>query len=551
MEFNLLEYTNAMESFLLAMEKISTYNYLQINEAVSDLCKVLRIGQITVASKGKNAGIPYTIYGVEEVDTHRSLVIDENDAGNNIVEYQIYQFKDDPDWTEVELSKIQILEKMLFVYKSRIRAREMEDYNATHDKGLELYNLHYFFMYCKKLIKEQKIGEYAACHFNLKGFSTINQMIGRDNGTKVMKLYVDMLSDIIGSDGLICRVGGDNFAALFKKDKTQEFLKPLSGVEIVWNEETGEKVYVVSSAGVYSIDDPSKIKEESDIIDNTMVASNMARNVLKCPVVYYDDHLTEQLRETKRLEGMFSEAIEKEEFKVFYQPKVTLKDYKLAGAEALCRWIHDGEMMSPAKFIPVFEQSNMICTLDFYMLEHVCQDIRKWMDEGKKIVKVSVNLSRLHLSNIDLLDTIISIIDKYEVPHKYIEIELTETTTDVDFTDLKRVVCGLQKAGISTSVDDFGIGYSSLNLIRELPWNVLKLDKSFLSENGRSQAQNRSMLKHVISMAQDMGMECIVEGVEELEQVKLLKENNCFLAQGFYFDRPMPKDDFERRLAIV
>ena len=248
------------------------------------------------------------------------------------------------------------------------------------------------------------------------------------------------------------------------------------------------------------------------------------------------------------IQNLFPEALEKEEFLVYYQPKVYLKDYRLAGAEALCRWYHGDELISPGSFIPVLEQNKAICALDFYMLDHVCQDIREWLDEGRDVVKVSVNLSRCNLNHKNLLNNILNTIDKHNVPYQYIELELTETTIDVNFKDLKELVFGLQEHGISVAVDDFGTGYSSLNLVRELPWDTLKIDKSFLEENEDAPGQNRVMLKHIIAMSHEMGIPSIVEGVETFEQVKMLKENNCLMAQGFYFDLPLPKEVFEERL---
>ena len=248
------------------------------------------------------------------------------------------------------------------------------------------------------------------------------------------------------------------------------------------------------------------------------------------------------------IENQFGSALEKEEFMVYYQPKVNLRDYHMVGAEALCRWKHQGELIAPFKFIPVLERSKAICELDFYMLDHVCRDIRKWLDEGKKAVRVSVNLSRRHMGDPDLSDHILRIIDRYEVPHNYIEIELTETTTDVGFSELRKIVSTMQAQGIRTSVDDFGVGYSSLNLIRELPWDVLKIDKSFLPCAVDENDQKYIMFKHIIAMAQNIGLECIVEGVETIQQVRILKENNCYLAQGFYFDKPLQKEEFESRL---
>ena len=248
------------------------------------------------------------------------------------------------------------------------------------------------------------------------------------------------------------------------------------------------------------------------------------------------------------IQQLFPTALKEEEFRVFYQPKIDVNTGELIGAEALCRWFHDGKIIPPMDFIPVLEQSTDICKLDFYMLDHVCADIRKWLDEGKEVVRISVNLSRKHMMDYDLLQHIIDIVNKNNVPHKYIEIELTETTTDVEFKDLKRVVRGLQKAGISTSVDDFGMGYSSLNLIKEIPWNVLKVDKSFLPADDDVDSTRSIMFKYVVAMAKELGLECIAEGVETQTQVEVLRDNRCELAQGFFFDKPLPISDFEQRL---
>lgn len=266
--------------------------------------------------------------------------------------------------------------------------------------------------------------------------------------------------------------------------------------------------------------------------------------------IFWDEDMLQKHEETKKIEQQFRKAIANEEFLVYYQPKVGLKKYRMAGAEALCRWNNDGNIMPPIRFIPILEQSQAICDLDFYMLEHVCRDIQRWMKEGKEVVKTSVNFSRRHMGSERLAERILEVIDKYNVPHEYIEIELTETTTDVEFRDLKIVVDSLQLQGVSTAVDDFGVGYSSLNLIRELPWDVLKIDKSFLPKSDDSSEKNL-MFKYLIAMAQNLGLECIVEGVETLEQVRMLKENNCYMAQGFYFDKPLPVEEFETRLLAL
>mgnify|MGYP000912985671 CR=1 FL=1 len=227
---------------------------------------------------------------------------------------------------------------------------------------------------------------------------------------------------------------------------------------------------------------------------------------------------------------------------------ITIEDGKIIGAEALCRWVRNGSIVPPMQFIPVLERSSSICVLDFYMLEHVCCDIRRWLDEGRKVVRVSVNLSRMHLGNEMLLENILGIIDRHDVPHEYLEIELTETSADVDFDELKNIVNGLHESNVSTAVDDFGTGFSSLKLITELPWGVLKIDKSFIPEDSNEHSKREKILRHIITMSHDLGMECIAEGVETLDQARLLHQMECYLAQGFYYAKPMPCEDYEKNL---
>ena len=212
-------------------------------------------------------------------------------------------------------------------------------------------------------------------------------------------------------------------------------------------------------------------------------------------------------------------------------------------------FIHDGKIMPPMDFIPVLEQNADICHLDYYVLDRVCKDLRRWLDEGRRVVRVSVNFSRKNLTEPDLLENIIDIVDRNQIPHEYIEVELTETTTDVTFKDLRRVVNGLHEAGIATAVDDFGMGFSSLSLLQDIPWKVLKIDKSFLpADDEQVVSNNHMMYKHVVSMAREIGLECVTEGVETKKQVMILRKNHCHVAQGFFFDKPLPVEEYEDRM---
>jgi EAL domain-containing protein (putative c-di-GMP-specific phosphodiesterase class I) len=344
----------------------------------------------------------------------------------------------------------------------------------------------------------------------------------------------------------VCRIGGDNYLIVCYKENVDAVLTLLKGDVIQYGESVKDRVMISAVAGVYMIpDNRITVHEVMKSISGTL---NIARYVRQVPVLFYDEKLIQMLIQNRRVENEFERAIEQEEFHVFYQPKVSLHNYELKGAEALCRWIRDGEIVPPDSFIPVLETGQKICALDFYMLEHVCRDIRQWLNEGKEAVKVSVNFSRKHLANMDLVSDIVEVIDQYEVPHELIEVEVTETTTDADFNLLKKLVSDLKQQGISTSVDDFGTGYSSLSLIRDVPFKVLKIDKSFLRQDDLAFQRDNVMMKHVIGMANELDMDCIAEGVETVENIKLLKANKCYLAQGFLFDRPLPKTEFEKRL---
>lgn len=412
-----------------------------------------------------------------------------------------------------------------------------------------MYNLAWFKRQTNLLISQGEIDKYAACYFNLRHFSVVNQQIGRERGSAVMGKFIGKLQDKLVDPEIVCRMDGDNFIILFLKSNLDMIMDYLKGVGVVYDEKENKRVWVGAYAGYYMI--PKNCESVVSILERLGMAIHIARNVRKTEYVFFDEELMQGVRAGKTIEMILPEAIKREEFQVYYQPKILLEDYRLVGAEALCRWIQDGKIVPPGEFVPILEQSGLICLLDYYMLEHVCQDIRRWLDDGRRVVTVSVNLSRAHMSDMDLLDHLLEIIDRYQVPHKYIEIELTETGTEVDFKHLKALVSGLRKQGIRTSVDDFGTGYSSMDLIRELPWSMIKIDKSFLPVKMEEDEQKCIMIKHLIAMAHAMDKECIVEGVETAEQVELLKESNCFLAQGYYFDKPLPVQVFEEKLMEI
>lgn len=552
MIFDYKAYSRILNEFIIEGEKIEQYRDPAFNKILEPICKFLRISRISSAvfdSTCDSATIksaPHIYYDDGNADSTRVLKFTETNVRACKANYSFMQSKSGQDWSDEEVQQIEAFEKLIYTFCDRSYASTIAKDLSMFDNDLMVYPLTFFLATVKNLIRQGRIGEFGGVYFNIRHFSTINDRFGRDCATNIMKLFIHGIQEKILYEECVCRVGGDNFVVLFKKDNLNIIKNYLSGMPITFND--GETVTVTTTAGYYMI--PEATESATDVMDRISTAYQLAKSVYKRPFLFYDDEIMQHQTHVKEIEMMFPSAIENEEFKVFYQPKTQLNNYQLAGAEALCRWFRNGKVISPGEFIPVLEGSKAICTLDFYMLDHVCRDIRRWLDEGREAVKVSVNLSRLHLGDEDLLESILRIIDKYKVPHHFIEIELTETTTDVDYKELKKIVYGLREQDISTSVDDFGVGYSSLNLIREMPWNVLKIDKSFLptQEEEDKDPSKVKMLRHIITMSQDLGLECIVEGVETAEQVKLLKDCKCYLAQGFYFDRPLPVKEFEQKL---
>ena len=550
------DYLAALERFIHRLQLLPIGAPVPITENIAQLSHILRIGKLdgeiyeNESFIGRGSFAASCFYdsgkaGKEAGLNKRVASIDEK-----VIVYSIYPIEGEAPWTDEELNRIDTLISLLSSFNGKARLGDLVNRLTFYDNELGIYNLKQFMRTASMLCKSGQIYQYTAVRFNLNRFSVVNQHIGRERGTLVMKRFIALVDDLLDDRGeLVCRVGGDNFLTLVKNEKVDDVVKILSGSAILYGDVRSERVFITTTMGIYDITDMGVAIIPTDVMDRVSLAFQIAKSSQNTDIVYFDDKLLERSKRSNDISAMFPKALEEKEFLVYYQPKVDVEGKYIAGAEALCRWMHNGQLIPPDAFIPVLEQGLDVCKLDFYMLDEVCRDIRRWLDSGLNVVRVSVNFSRRHLSDIDLLEHIMEIIDRNKVPHEYIEIELTETTTAVEFKDLKKVINGLQKLGIFTSVDDFGTGYSSLNLIKEMPWNVLKLDKSLLPAVGDENVlQKNVMFKYIVAMAQEMGLECVAEGVETEEQFRLLAEHKCDQAQGFYFDRPLPVKEFEKRL---
>lgn len=549
-EFDYAEYAIALNHLIMMAEKLPMdATDPEMAKASEKICHTLKIARVEAFLYKIRNGVPdkVQLFSDEDYDINRSFKYEKRIESGEIAGYIVYPYKAAPDWTEKERENINVFLTALFLFNGRSRMRDIAKRLTFYDTALNIPNMTLFIKNTSELIAKGEFTNYCCCRFNLRNYSFVNRQLGRESGTLVMKRFVDGLQNILKQNGCVCRIGGDNFLIYFKKELVEAVKEYLMGTKIMTDNKLSPEITVSAYAGFYRVDE--SCCSSDDVMDKIIVAMNQAKVSTSDSFVFYDEGIREKQRQRQWVESLFLSAIENEEFLVYYQPKVNLKNYTIDGAEALCRWKHDGELIPPFKFIPMLEMSSNICVLDFYMLEHVCRDIRRWLDEGRNVVRISVNLSRVHLGNEMLVEHIMEIIEKYNVPHKYLEIELTETTTEVDYNELKKLVFQLRNEGIKTSIDDFGTGFSSLNLVYDLPWNIIKIDKSFLpTSNNNVSKQKQIILKHIITMAQNLGIECIVEGVETVEHIALLKDNNCFRAQGFHFDKPLSVEEFESRL---
>ena len=387
--------------------------------------------------------------------------------------------------------------------------------------------------------------KYTAFYFNLKDFGEINKRYGRVKGDEVLRDYAEIIKDFLTKDEAAGHLGGDNFMALIHKKRQKDFINLLSDITIFLESDKEEEIHLSSTIGVWDIQ--SDVAYPGEVVSRPSIALNQAKNVIHQPIAYADDRLIEQMHEQRSVLKFFSEALEKEEFVVYYQPKVDSRNRTLVGAEGLVRWFHNGKMISPGVFIPALEGTGECLALDYYVLKRACRDIQSWISQGIEPVTVSVNFSRKDLKDRKLADNINKIVEESGIDKSLIEVELTETVDTEEQGVLSGFISKLYRKGIMTAVDDFGSGYSSLSTLRDFQVHTLKLDRSFVNTDDFSW-KDEIILRNIIHMAGELGMSVLCEGVERDDQMALINSVGCYVIQGYYFDRPLPEEEFKERL---
>lgn len=408
-----------------------------------------------------------------------------------------------------------------------------------------VYNRQMFYQETRDMLDRYPEQEFAFIRFDIDRFKTINAFYGAKEGDRLLKYIADVIKQTLKSCDQYTygRFNADIFAICVSIQQPGDVLELAKEIRTKVKEYTGLHCYLETSAGCYLIKD--REMEVPAIYELAVIASKKCKGQYNYHEVIYSNEMGEEMLREQTIINEMDEALENEEFVVYFQPKYELENYTPCGAEALVRWKKsDGTMISPGEFIPIFEKNGFVIKLDFYVWEQVCRFIRRKLDEGFKLKPISVNVSRVHLYNPKFLESLFNLVEKYRIPPQYIQLELTESVFSDTQNEILEAVSFLHKAGFTLLMDDFGSNYSSLNVLKDIKMDVLKIDMKFLYKGNNDRGEK--ILEAVIQMADSLKMPVIAEGVEEKKQMEMLKRLGCNYIQGYYFAKPMPMEEYEK-----
>ncbi|HBF4438716.1 TPA: EAL domain-containing protein [Clostridioides difficile] len=383
-------------------------------------------------------------------------------------------------------------------------------------------------------------------------FKYINEMFGYAEGNKILIHISQVLNNNTNKYEICARIDNDHFILLIACSTEDELLNRLSKInkEICNLSTTNSSKYkIVMSSGIYKIIKKDDIKKIDLLIDRANIAAKSKKEKYEHSYSFFNEETRNRLYKEKRLEDNMNKALEKGEFIVYYQPKYSLNDVnEIEGAEALIRWNSpEFGFISPIDFVPLFEKNGFIVNIDMFVFEEVCKTLNKWINKGYTPVPISVNMSRVHLYRDNFIENITDLISKYNISPEFIELELTESVVFDNLNILIDIMKKIKEIGFLISMDDFGSGYSSLNLLKDLSFDILKLDRGFLIETTDTK-RGKIIISKIVEMAKAIDIKVICEGVETYEQVEFLREIGCDKVQGYLFAKPMVLDEFEKHL---
>lgn len=376
-------------------------------------------------------------------------------------------------------------------------------------------------------------------------FRIVNNICGEKTGDELLVRIWNVLGKTLGKEDLAARINTDRFILYFASMDENEIRNRLQRVTYAIHDlvETLNVPHVIPYFGICAYDGVHNLEK---VYSRASQAKNRIKAGRKENCTFYDEKIFQQTVDNKRLEDGFEHAIGAEEFEVWYQPKYDAMNSQIVGAEALVRWRKDGELIPPYRFISLFEQNGMIAMLDEYVFRHVCRQQKKWLEQGKKVLPVSVNVSRASLFFGGIANRYEDILKSYNLPSEYVQLEITESAS-LENENIDGLLEKFHDTGFRILLDDFGNGYSSLATLNTMKFDILKLDKSLIDYIGDKNGEE--LLRHTVELAKYFGLYITAEGVETKEQLVFLQEVKCDDIQGYYFSKPLPEIEFELLLS--
>lgn len=432
-----------------------------------------------------------------------------------------------------------ILHRAANIIKLRETAAMVNQFQ--YDRLTGLYSKEFFYQKVRERLLEDTEHDYCIVCSNIENFKLFNDVFGVQAGDRLLRKVADIAQEMVGSTGFCGRLSADHFLCLQRRKQDQQSFRNIESGEI-----STLLKNTVMRLGIYQITDRSISVEQ--MCDRALLAANSIKGQYNRFFAVYDDSLRNSLLREQAITDAMETAVAEGQFVVYYQPKYSLNGNRMVGAEALVCWIHPKwGIISPGEFIPLFEKNGFVARLDQYVWEQVCIQLQEWQDKGQPILPISVNVSRADVYLGDLEDTLLHLVEKHRINPKYLHLEITESAYAENPDKIVNAVDKLRKLGFIVEMDDFGSGYSSLNMISQMNLDILKLDMQFV-RNETAKPEQQSILNDVVVMAHRMGWSVVAEGVETGEQVDRLKTVGCDCVQGFYFAKPMPAIEFEELL---
>lgn len=425
--------------------------------------------------------------------------------------------------------------------RSQYKAMSELNYLNNYDMLTGIYNKKNFFEKTQKMIKLHE-ETFAFVRIDINRFKLYNSFFGKNEGDKLIKFMANRLISYIQKHDICTagRIEADVFG--FCMPNNSEVIQE-SFIQIKKALNSYNENYDIAPAfGIYVIHDKELSMDR--IYSNATLAAKKSKGNVLLNFTYYSDEFEDEIIREQNIANDMNMALEQNQFLIYLQPKYNLKLEKIEGAEALVRWNHPEKgMQSPMDFIPVFERNGFIIKLDFFVWEEVCKLLRKWLDEGKKVFPISVNISRVNIYNPQFVSLLTGLVEKYELSPNLLELEITETTYMDNPDAMVEAINRLQDYGFKILMDDFGSGYSSLNVLKDLEIDVIKIDMKFF-ELSKNESRAESIIIAIIRMAKWLELPIVAEGVETREQVDFLKSLGCEYVQGYYFSKPVPVEEY-------